>query len=212
MELVSAGYFPKRTLRRPDWLKVPSVEEICSVSTCMSAGPENWVGAWKHNELGWYDSPELAWTLVPALAEGFEVFAYALAPVVFVAGEQKPLAVPSLAVAVRPAAYEVIGFDAVSRSVSDFFECSPLSCNHMATEISVNRYCLIDSMRDALAAAHRFSVEQPEPGAYHVIQVWRVVKGGPPNRRLQRAECSADACVRGRRQHRRAALRAALGG
>jgi hypothetical protein len=192
MELVSAGYFPKRTLRRPDWLKVPSVEEICSVSTCVSAGPEDWIGSWKHNELGWYDSPELAWAVVPAVAEGFEVFAYSVAPVVFVAGEQKSLALPPLAVARRPAAYEIIGFDAVGKSVSDFFECSPLSCNHMASEIAVNRYCLIDDMSDAMAAACRFSLEQPEPGDYYVVQVWRAIEDGLPKRR-QRFDGSADA-------------------
>lgn len=198
MELVSAGYFPKRTLRRPDWLKAPSVDEICSVSTCMSPGPEDWVGEWKHNALGWYDSPELAWAVVQAHAEAFEVFAYALAPVVFAAGEQRPLAVPSLAISERPSSYEAIGFDAVSRSVSDFFECSPLSCNNLAAEVTVNRYCLIDSVNDAMAAAQRFSREQPEPGDYYVIQVWRVGKGGPPNKRLQRTEGSARAFALGR--------------
>jgi hypothetical protein len=173
MELVSAGYFPKRTLRRPDWLKAPGVVEICSVSTCISPGPESWIEAWKHNELGWYDSPDLAWAVVPREAEGFEVFAYSLAPVVFVEGSARHLA-PSLpAVTQRPACYEPVGFDAVSKSVSSFFECSPLSCNNMAAEVSVNRYCLIETFAEATAVAGRFSREQPEPGAYYVVEVWR---------------------------------------
>jgi hypothetical protein len=198
MELVSGGYFPKRTIRRPDWLTAAVVEEVCSVSTCMSPGPENWVDVWRHNELGWYDSAELAWAVVPEDAVGFEVFAYALAPVVFVAGEQRPLALPELAVAMRPSAYEVVGFDAVSKSDSDFFECSPLSCNNMAGEVPVNRYCLVNTASEAVAAARRFSLDQPEPGNYYVIQVWRAARGGPPNTRLQRTEGSADASALGR--------------
>jgi hypothetical protein len=51
------------------------------------------------------------------------------------------------------------------------FECSPLSCNAMATEMDTNEYCLFDSLEAAVAGAARFSIEQPEPGDYYVIEV-----------------------------------------
>lgn len=51
------------------------------------------------------------------------------------------------------------------------FGCSPLSCNGMAEEISVNEFCLIDDLETALAAARRFGVEQPEPGPYVIVEV-----------------------------------------
>jgi hypothetical protein len=51
------------------------------------------------------------------------------------------------------------------------FGCSPLSCNGMAENISVNEFCLIDDMETALTAARRFGVEQPEPGPYVIVEV-----------------------------------------
>ncbi len=51
------------------------------------------------------------------------------------------------------------------------FECSPLSCNGMAGEIPVNRYCLLDNVEQALRVAARFDEEQPEPGDYFVVEV-----------------------------------------
>jgi hypothetical protein len=49
MTPVLIGYFPKKTVRRPDWLKAANVEEVCSASDCISDGPANWISAWKHN-------------------------------------------------------------------------------------------------------------------------------------------------------------------
>ena len=53
------------------------------------------------------------------------------------------------------------------------FECSPLSCNGLATEVPVNRACLLDSLEEAVALARRCAREQPEPGSYFVVEVWR---------------------------------------
>lgn len=35
------GYFPKRTMKRPDWLKSADVDEVGSVSNHVSEGPED---------------------------------------------------------------------------------------------------------------------------------------------------------------------------
>ncbi len=51
------------------------------------------------------------------------------------------------------------------------FECSPFSCNSMAGEMRANEYCLFDSLEAAIAGATRFSIEQPEPGDYYVVEV-----------------------------------------
>jgi len=61
----------------------------------------------------------------------------------------------------------------VSKSVSDGFECSPLSCNLMALEVAVTRHCLVDDLEAARELARRFSVEEPEPGPYYVVEVLR---------------------------------------
>lgn len=72
-----------------------------------------------------------------------------------------------------PVELRSLGFDVVSKSVSDGFECSPLSCNSMALELAVNRHCLVDHLEVAIAVATRFSVEEPEPGPYYVVEVLR---------------------------------------
>ncbi len=56
------------------------------------------------------------------------------------------------------------------------FECSPLSCNEMAAEISANEFCLFRGLNAAIAGAQRFAAEQPEPGDYYVIEV---LEGSP---------------------------------
>jgi hypothetical protein len=43
----------------------------------------------------------------------------------------------------------------------------------MAAEVPVNQYCLIDTLEEAIAAAVRFSKEEPEPGPYYVVEVLR---------------------------------------
>lgn len=51
------------------------------------------------------------------------------------------------------------------------FECSPLSCNAMAAEMTANSHCLFRTLAEAVAAAALFSVGQPEPGDYYVVEV-----------------------------------------
>jgi hypothetical protein len=51
---------------------------------------------------------------------------------------------------------------------------------------------------EAIAAARRFSREQPEPGKYYVVQVRRAATPGPLDKSLQRTEGSVDASALGR--------------
>jgi hypothetical protein len=66
-----------------------------------------------------------------------------------------------------------LGFDAVSKSISAFFECSPLSCNNMAAEAPVNRFCLLETLAEAMALAEHCSRGEGEPGPYYVLEVLR---------------------------------------
>ena len=47
--MVPAGYLAKRVLTRPDWLKAPLVDDIYSVSECMSKPFADYDAYWKHN-------------------------------------------------------------------------------------------------------------------------------------------------------------------
>jgi hypothetical protein len=66
-----------------------------------------------------------------------------------------------------------LGFDVVQYSDAINWGCSPLSCNYMYQHHAVNRYCLIDTIEGAEEAARSFAENEPEPGPYIVIEVFR---------------------------------------
>jgi hypothetical protein len=178
MELRLAGYFPKRIVPRPAFLDdAPSVVDICSVSHCMSAPPDGWLDHWLHNELGFFDSPDIAGQVIGPSEEGFTVFGYRLGTVRFSEGRPELWTWPDIDPEDR-AGYRSLGFDVIGKTdmgKTDMaiigFEHSPLSCNAMAAEYPVNAHCLLDDLALAVAAAEQFSIEQPEPGMYYVAEV-----------------------------------------
>jgi hypothetical protein len=169
------GYFPKRVEHRPDWLKADGVKAVRSASNCISSGPEGWIDHWKHNEMWLYSTEAAAESVIPdEQRPQFELHAYRMLPAVFDGGERAPLELPILQIQSLPPGYNAIGFDAVSRrSYSNTFECSPLSCNYMAQEIVTNEHCLLENLAMAEQVAQRFSVEEPEPGPYYVVEILR---------------------------------------
>jgi len=171
--MIDGGYLAKRVASRPDWLNAPAVREICSASDCISVAPAGWIEHWLHNEFGWFNRACDALAVIPSDQQSrFRLFAYRIYPQGFRAGARFDLALPD---DVRPdpirPAFESLGFDSVNKWAALGFECSPLSCNSMAGEMETNEYCLFDSLDAAVAGAIRFSVEQPEPGDYYVIEV-----------------------------------------
>jgi hypothetical protein len=171
---IPIGYFPKQTVARPDWLEVPHVEQICSVSDHISSAPDGWMDHWLHNAFWAYDSPEMAWSVVPeGIRTQFDLYAWRIFPVRFARGEDQPLDMPDMAVAPLSSSFVRLGIDAVSRHLDAPFECSPLSCNYMAREIAVNPYCLIERESEAFQVARDFSRTEPEPGPYFLLEIWR---------------------------------------
>lgn len=175
MDLILIGYFPRIVVTNPDWLKdVPVIEDICSVSHCISGPPPHWIDKWKHNELWAYDTPELAWSVVPRQDRGrYTLFAYRMLPRLFDEDGETEFAIPKLATTPLPEAFTRIGYDAVSRPYGAGFECSPLSCNYVARDYPVNRHCLVDHLDTAISMARAFGIGKCEPGPYLVIEVWK---------------------------------------
>jgi len=173
MELVLVGYFLKRTSVPKDAWVPASVVEICSVSDCLNRSPEGWIDLWLHNDLGLYNTCDDARGIVVDQAEEYSLFAFRLLPARFVKGNREPLTIPALSVEPLRKGFVSLGFDVVSKSNSHFFECSPLSCNGLAQEVPVNRFCLVDTLAEAQSLADRCSREEPEPGPYYVLEVLR---------------------------------------
>ena len=173
--MIDAGYFAKRVAAKPEWLNVSAVHEICSASHCISSAPDAWIEPWLHNEFGWFNRASDALAVVRADQKAeFRLFAYRIYPQLFRSGQRHGMLIPPDAHPDPiPASFKSLGFDSVNKSMPSVlgFECSPLSCNSMAGEMRANEYCLFDSLEAAIAGATRFSIEQPEPGDYYVVEV-----------------------------------------
>jgi len=173
--VILAGYFARRVMPKPAHLDAPGVREICSVSECMSPGADDWIAAWRHNGLGWFNRVADALSVVPeGQRHEFRVFAYRVHPEVFRDGRRRGLSVPAdVRPEPLPPGFRTIGFDSAGKSSAEglSLECSPLSCNGLAAELPVNEHCLFPSLAAAIAGAERFGTEQPEPGDYYVVEV-----------------------------------------
>ena len=175
------GFLAKRVAPKSSWLKSAAVEAIGSVSECISSGPADRIDHWKHNDPGLYDSEELAWAVVPSgERDGHTLFAYRVYPLRFDEDQPDEAWDPAVAWSELPhepdlSAFERIGFDLVGKSQSAMFDCSPLSCNGVAAEYEVNRWCLIDDFEQAVAAGRAFGQRDSgvEPAAYHLVEVLR---------------------------------------
>lgn len=172
---VLIGYFPKRRTPAPEELRAVGAEEICSVTECLAPGPEGWIEAWLHNAHSCFSSPADARRVADDAPGDYQLFAYRLLPLRFRKGQTESMEVSTPGIAPLPPDFQSLGFDVVSKSLSNGlgFECSPLSCNLMALQVAVNRHCLVDELETARELARRFSVEEPEPGPYYVIEVLR---------------------------------------
>jgi len=179
MDFALVGYFMKRTTREKDWTLPANVLEICSVSDCMNPSPPEWMDRWVHNDLGFFNTIRDARSMIaddPAQAtspDGYQLFAFRLLPIRFEKEHRSLLTLPSLEIESLPTEFVSLGFDVVSKSVSAFFECSPLSCNALAEDIRVNEHCLVDTLAEAERLAVRCALEEPEPGPYYVMEVLR---------------------------------------
>ena len=173
--MILAGYFARRIEPKPELLKAPGVREICSVSECISSGAESWISAWRHNGLGWFNSVADALGVVPELQRPeFRLFAHRVYPELFRGRERIALMFPDdMRPEPLPEGFRSLGFDSASKSSEQglSLECSPLSCNYMASEMAVNEHCLFPTLDAAIAGAEKFAAEQPEPGDYYVVEV-----------------------------------------
>lgn len=160
--MIEGGYFLKRVARRPACVNAAGVKEVCSVSDCISSSPDGWLQRWRHNGFGWFNSIADAMSVVPTAERSlYRLFAYRVDPFVYRQGLRADFVVPS---DVHPdpigPAFIERGFDAANKSLESVLglECSPLSCNDLAAEMSANAFCLFPTHEAALTGAQAFSL------------------------------------------------------
>ena len=177
--LIPAGFMAKQVARKPAWLAAALVEDIYSVSHCISKAFCDYIPQWKHN--GYWllnDLPTLQQVAGQAAVgrEQYKLFYYEVHDHQFDADSKswEPFQPePSFETAVAiPHEKQLEGYDVVTFSRGTNPECSPLSCNALAEHLPVNTHCLLASFEEArrLIEAGRF--EGSEPGPYRIFAVF----------------------------------------
>ncbi|MCW9027892.1 MAG: hypothetical protein OQJ80_03080, partial [Kangiella sp.] len=133
--MIPVGYMYKDVREKPEWLKTESVEDIYSVSGCVSEDFDDWINEWKHNGYWLFDSPEI----MESIAKEKDIDLTKMKLFFYKASEQQwdednqawedHQPEESFRTEVQPPRESKLeGFDVVSFYANTSCECSPLSC------------------------------------------------------------------------------------
>lgn len=168
----------KKLASRPDWVKASKVDDIYSVSKCISDDFCDWINFWQHNGYWFFDDLEIIRKIATDnridLAS-MKPFYYRVYPKQWDADSSKwftfsPEESFSTDV-LEPTAPKVEGFDVVTYSCQTSAECSPLSCNSLADALPTNSHCLFETLEMARSALESNSFDRAEPGPYRIVEV-----------------------------------------
>ena len=180
------GYLYKRVAERPEWLKARDVDDIYSLSNCMSEAFADYVEYWQHNGYWLFDSPSVIQALCAAQGiglEGLKLFYYEAYEEEYLDRTNEWVAFgPEVSFAtnvVEPANRVLEGFDVASFSAGTAPGCSPLSCNAGAETLATNAHCLFRTFEEALRAIEQQPRAAWEPGPYRIIAVYSVIDSEP---------------------------------
>ena len=175
------GYLYKRVASRPEWLAVPAVKDIYSLSGCISKDFADYINYWKHNGFWLFDSPSVMRSLArehSITLDGAKLFYYEAHELQYDSERggwhrhQPEVAFPVNVEFLSGTTLE--GFDVATFFAGTSPECSPLSCNSSAKEIATNEHCLIPTFEAAQLAVESGRFEHTEPGPYRIIAVYSV--------------------------------------
>lgn len=181
MKMIPMGYMLKRVAPSPDWLGVASVECIHAVSSCISEDFMDYINLWKHNGWWLFDNP----SILKTIAEEHQIDMNALTLFYYEAfeneydekvGKWRPITPePGAATNIDvPATKTLNGYDVVTFFAQNAPECSPLSCNGVARELTTNRRCLFDEFAAAYESLEQGKFNNSEPGPYRIFAVYMV--------------------------------------
>lgn len=177
--MIPVGFMYKKVAKRPDWLKAEAVTDIYSLSHCVSDDFADYINYWKHNGYWLFDSPQIIEEIAKnegISLSGMTLFYYEAYEYEF-DEESKAWAgftpEPSFVTDVRvPQNKQLEGFDVTSFMVHTSPECSPLSCNSLATNIPVNEHCLFHTFEQAKDALESGLFDDSEPGPFRIFAVY----------------------------------------
>jgi hypothetical protein len=181
LQMRPLGYMYKRIATRPEWLNAPHVQDVYSLSGCVSADFVDYINEWKHNGFWLFNSPSALRSLAAEKGislSGMHLFYYEAYQMQY--DEEARCWSPFepeesfVTDVVPPAGKALEGFDIMSFYAGTSPECSPLSCNSCAETIPTNSHCLFATFEEAKHAIESNAFEGCEPGPYRIIAVYSV--------------------------------------
>ena len=177
--MLPIGYLYKKVAARPDWLKAEGVSDIYSLSSCISEDFADYINYWKHNGYWLFNSPEVIEDIEKQEnidLSGMTLFYYEAYEYEFDEDSREWSVFtpePSFATDVQPPKNKRLeGFDVVTFTAHTSPECSPLSCNSLATSIPVNHHCLFNTFAEAKVSLEAGRFRNSEPGPYRIVAVY----------------------------------------
>jgi hypothetical protein len=175
------GYLYKHVASRPEWLKAEGVEDVYSLSGCISSPFADYMNFWQHNGFWLFNSPAMMKALAAEHSlslEGTQLFYYEGYELEFddaIDTWVEYQAEASFETRIEaPVDSKLEGFDVTCFSVHTTPECSPLSCNSLASSLATNRHCLFKTFDEAKSAIEAGKFEASEPGPYRIVAVYSV--------------------------------------
>lgn len=180
------GYLYKHVAFRPHWLKASHVEDVYSLSGCISKNFADYIPYWRHNGFWLFNSPPDLMNLAADQSislEGTKLFYYEAYELEYDEEKQKWLSFgPDSSfytnVAI-PSKKALEGFDVSSFYAHASPECSPLSCNSYAETIPTNKHCLFHTFGEAKRALESDDFRDGEPGPFRIIAIYSVDESPP---------------------------------
>lgn len=176
--MVPAGYMAKRVSKRPEWLHAMQVEDIYSVSGCCSENFADYIEYWKHNEYWLFDSPKVIRNLASEHAIDLQrtrLFYYDAYEKEFDGKSWNSYRADPFPTGVeQPEVKQLEGFDVATFFARNAPECSPLSCNSIAEQVTTNRHCLFGTFKEAEDSVLEGVFNNCEPGPYRIFSVYSV--------------------------------------
>jgi hypothetical protein len=176
-DMIPVGYMAKQVAQRPGWLEAPEVKDIYSVSNCVSHDFADYIKFWRHNGYWLFDNPGV-------ITELLQKHSIAVEPLTFFYYEayekqfdeehkQWSSFIPSdfPTKVTPPKNKQLHGFDVVTFSVGTNPECSPLSCNHLASEMRTNIHCLFESFEETKHSLESGRFDNAEPGPFRIFAI-----------------------------------------
>ena len=182
LNMIPAGYMAKKIVKCPEWLKSDTVKSIYAVSSCVSKDFADYIPFWRHNQFWFFDSVEIIQDVSREhqidLSE-CEFLYYEIYESEFDDKLGKWVsfqAEDSFGYDVMiPEKKIFLGFDIVSYCAGTSPECSVFSCSHLAEEVKINEYCLMDSFDEVKKIIESENIDKGEPGPYRILSVHRIL-------------------------------------